>query len=114
MIYGPVSQVHIDQSTVASIARVHRHIPASDVPKLLSNRFQIINLWRPIHHPAVDFPLALCDSRSVNLTEIVPVTLIFPDREGELLAVNYNEKHRWWYMRGMTPDDIVLIKWQVA
>ncbi|KAH9483451.1 Hydroxylase/desaturase CTB9 [Psilocybe cubensis] len=110
LIYGPVSMVHIDQSNDASVARVHLHMPAADVPKLLSKRFQIINLWRPIHHTALDYPLALCDSRSVDPTDIVPVKLIFPDRVGELLSVKHSEKHKWWYLRGMTPDDIVLIK----
>ncbi|PPQ90528.1 hypothetical protein CVT25_015818 [Psilocybe cyanescens] len=109
-INGPVSQVHVDQSSPASIARVHRHLPASDVSKLLEKRFQIINLWRPIHHPALDWPLALCDHRSVEVADIVPVALIFPDREGETLGVKYNENHKWKYLRGMTPDEIVLIK----
>jgi len=107
----PVSQVHVDQSAKASIARVHRHLPAKDAPKLLEARFQIINLWRPIHHPALDWPLALCDYRSVDLSrEIVPVSLIYPDREGETLSVRYSEHHKWKYLHGMTPDEIVLIK----
>ncbi|TFY73522.1 hypothetical protein EWM64_g10490, partial [Hericium alpestre] len=80
----PAQSVHVDQTTAASIARVHRHLPASDVPSLLTKRFQIINLWRPIHHAAYDFPLALCDYRSVNPAEdLIPVTLVYPDREGE-------------------------------
>ena len=63
----PVSQVHVDQTAASFIARVHRHLPASDVPKLLERRFQIINLWRPIAAPALDWPLALCDYRSIDL-----------------------------------------------
>jgi hypothetical protein len=106
----PVSAVHVDQSTEAAIARVHRHLPASDAPKLLEGRFQIINLWRPIHHPAIDWPLALCDYRSVGPKDIYPVALVYPDREGETLGVQYNENHKWKYLSGMTPDELVLIK----
>ncbi|KAH9477751.1 Hydroxylase/desaturase CTB9 [Psilocybe cubensis] len=109
-VNGPVPQVHIDQSAPASIARVHRHMPVDEVPKLLEQRFQIINLWRPIHHAAYDWPLALCDYRSVDPVDVVPVALIFPDREGETLGVKYNPNHKWKYLRGMTPDEIVLIK----
>ena len=108
----PASQVHVDQSTSAAIARVHKHLPASEVPKLLEGRFQIINLWRPIAIPALDWPLALCDYRSVDIKkDTFPVALVFPHRQGETLGVKYNENHKWKYLRGMTPEEIVLIKW---
>ncbi|KAF8965433.1 hypothetical protein BDZ97DRAFT_1812145 [Flammula alnicola] len=107
----PVSQVHVDQTTDSAIARVHRHLPASDAPKLLERRFQIINLWRPIEVPAFDWPLGLCDYRSVDTKEdVFPMALIYPDREGETLGVKYNPNHKWKYLRGMTPEEIVLIK----
>ena len=94
----PVSQVHVDQTTASAIARVHRRLPASDVPKLLERRFLIINLWRPIASPAIDWPLTLCDYRSV-------------DREGETLGIKYNENHKWKYLEGMKPEEFVVIKW---
>jgi len=110
----PVSLVHVDQTTTSSVAHVHRHLPPSDAPVLLKRRFQIINLWRPISHPALDWPLALCDYRSVDVEkDLVPVALICPDREGETFCVKFNEAHKWKYMQGMKPDEFVLIKWCV-
>ncbi|KAF9524914.1 hypothetical protein CPB83DRAFT_819389 [Crepidotus variabilis] len=110
----PVSQAHVDQTTKASVARVHRHLPADEAPELLKKRFQIINLWRPISHAALDYPLALCDYRSVEPEkDTFPIALVkrlYPDREGETLGVRYSEKLKWKYLRGMTPDEIVLIK----
>ncbi|TFK34703.1 hypothetical protein BDQ12DRAFT_689422 [Crucibulum laeve] len=107
----PVSQAHVDQTTASSIARVHRHLPPSDAPSLLKRRFQIINLWRPISHIALDSPLALCDYRSVDTkNDVLPVALVYPDREGETLGVKYNPNHKWKYLRGMTPDEVVFIK----
>ncbi|KAJ7695473.1 hypothetical protein B0H17DRAFT_1008577 [Mycena rosella] len=107
----PVAQTHIDQTNASSVARVHRHLPAEDVPELLKHRFQIINLWRPISHPAVDWPLALCDFRTVDpANDILPVALVFPDREGETFGVKYNPKQKWTYFSGMTPEEFVLIK----
>ncbi|KAJ3512656.1 hypothetical protein NLJ89_g3398 [Agrocybe chaxingu] len=88
----PVAQVHVDQTTAASIARVHRHLPATDAPRLLERRFQIINL-------SVD-----------QKGDMFPVALIYPDREGETQGVKFNENHKWKYLRGMTPDEVVLIK----
>jgi hypothetical protein len=58
----PVSSVHVDQTTASAVAHVRRHLPPEDVEGLLQRRFQIINLWRPIHHAAHDWPLALSTS----------------------------------------------------
>jgi hypothetical protein len=108
---GPVSSVHVDQTTASAVARVWRHLPSEDVEGLLERRFQIVNLWRPIHHVALDWPLALCDFNSVDRSrDLVPHTLKYPDRDGETYGVQWNESHRWKYVRGMTPEEGVLIK----
>jgi len=107
----PVTGVHVDQTAASAAVRVHCHLPPTDAPELLRRRFQIINLWRPISHEAYDWPLALCDYTSINFKEdLVPSRLIYPDREGETFAVKYNPNHRWNYLRGMRPDEYVLIK----
>lgn len=107
----PVPFVHVDQTAESSAARVRRHLPESDVPELLKRRFQIINLWRPIDHAAWDWPLALCDYRSIDVNnDLVPTTLKYPDRDGETLSVKFNPNHKWKYLKGMEPDEFVLIK----
>ncbi|KAF9552780.1 hypothetical protein CPC08DRAFT_822679 [Agrocybe pediades] len=107
----PASSAHVDQTASAAVALVHQHIPESEAPALLKKRFQIINLWRPISHPAWDWPLALCDYRSVDPgNDTVPVALRFPNRKGETMGVKYNPNQKWKYLHGMTPDEGVLIK----
>ncbi|KAG5349131.1 hypothetical protein E4T56_gene4074 [Termitomyces sp. T112] len=107
----PVSQAHVDQTTKASIARVHRHLPADEAPELLQHRFQIINLWRPISHSALDWPLTLCDYRSFDPEkDTVPIALIYTDYEGETLGVKYNPNQRWKYFHNVTPSEAILIK----
>ncbi|KAG1847352.1 hypothetical protein DFJ58DRAFT_747055 [Suillus subalutaceus] len=107
----PVTEVHVDQTLTAAIGRIHKHLPPSEAPSLLRRHFQIINLWRPISHAAVDWPLALCDFRSVDFEkDLVPVGLIYPDREGETFGVKYNPNHQWKYMKAMTPEEFILIK----
>jgi hypothetical protein len=108
---GPVKLVHVDQTQASAIARVHRHLPPSDAPDLLKRRFQIINLWRPIENPAWENPLALCDFSSTSAErDLVPTTLIYPDREGQTASVKFSPEHRWKYVKGMRPDEYVLIK----
>ncbi|KAK7050432.1 hypothetical protein R3P38DRAFT_2503904 [Favolaschia claudopus] len=107
----PVPQTHVDQTNKAAVARVHRHLPASDVPTLLNHRFQILNLWRPISHPAIDWPLSLCDFRTVDpKTDVFPVALRYPDREGETAGVVFNANQKWTYFTGVTPEEVILIK----
>ena len=111
----PALAVHVDQTPSAVENRVKRHLPAEDVPTLLANRYQIINLWRPINHAADDHPLALCDFRSVDFeNDLVTVKLRYTNYEGETFGVKFNEKHRWKYLKGMQPDEGVLLKWCVA
>jgi len=110
---SPVQIAHVDQTAESAARRVRLHLPEADVPDLLSRRFQIINLWRPIQNPAWQFPLALCDFRSVANQpggDFVPSTLKYLDRDGETLAVKHNDRHRWKYVAGLTPDEFVLIK----
>ncbi|KAJ6555123.1 hypothetical protein DFH09DRAFT_1493249 [Mycena vulgaris] len=107
----PAAMTHVDQTKASAVARVHRHLPAEEVPELLKHRFQIINLWRPISHPADDWPLALCDFRTVDpVNDILPVALILPDLEGELGGVKYNPNQKWTYFSGVAPDELILIK----
>ncbi|KAG1847341.1 hypothetical protein DFJ58DRAFT_717223 [Suillus subalutaceus] len=98
----PVNQVHVDQTPESATARVHRHLPAGEAEKLVKKRFQIINLWRPYLSP--------CNRPSIGVKDLVPVTLVYPDREGETFGVKFNPTHRWKYERGMKPDEVVLIK----
>ncbi|KAJ7621078.1 hypothetical protein FB45DRAFT_980681 [Roridomyces roridus] len=107
----PVPQTHVDQTPKSAVERVHRHLPADEAPELVKHRFQIINLWRPISHPAHDFPLGLCDFRSVVTSKaVLPVALVYPDREGETYGVRYTPGQKWTYFSGVTPEELILIK----
>lgn len=105
---GPVQRVHIDQSYQASKNRVTYHLP-DEALTLLKGRYQIINVWRPIKTIYKD-PLAVADAHSVPDSDLVPVKLIYPNREGETYTVKPNKAHKWYYRYGQTPDIVTLIK----
>lgn len=104
----PVRQVHIDQSYKAGRMRVETHFP-SEAPRLLKGRYQIINVWRPIKTILKD-PLGVADATSVPDSDLLPVQLIYPDRVGETFTVKANDQHRWYYLYGQRPDEVMLIK----
>lgn len=134
----PVQQVHVDQTPGAAEARVRRHLPPEEAEELLKGRYQIINVWRPIENPASDFPLAVMDWRTTTPEDFVKVDLLYPKRttsddgddrgkealpdskslkstegyevKGETFAVQPSEKHRFYYVKDMTPDETMFIK----
>ncbi|ESZ90872.1 hypothetical protein SBOR_8741 [Sclerotinia borealis F-4128] len=107
-IRGPVQRVHIDQSYAASPRRVTHHLP-EEAEKLLKGRFQIINVWRPIKTILKD-PLGVAAANSVNEEDLVPIKLIYPDREGETLSVRHAPGHKWHYLYKQSPGEVLLIK----
>lgn len=108
VLRGPVNRVHIDQSYKAARSRVPYHLP-EESEKLLSTRHQIINVWRPIRRIFKD-PLTVADAHSVPDSDLVPIPLIYPGRNGETLGVLPNKAHKWFYLYGQTPEEVLLIK----
>ncbi|KAL5334153.1 amino acid permease-domain-containing protein [Aspergillus crustosus] len=105
---GPVQRVHIDQSYSASKNRVKHHLP-TESEELLKGRYQIINVWRPIK-PIFKDPLATADAHTVPDSDLVPIKLIYPDREGETYGVRANPAVKWYYRFGQPVDLVTLIK----
>ncbi|CAJ2504168.1 Uu.00g115620.m01.CDS01 [Anthostomella pinea] len=106
---GPVQRVHVDQTYQASLSRVAHHLPAEEASVLLQGRVQIINAWRPIKRVERD-PLAVADAHSVSEDDLVPIGLIYPTRKGETFGVRHSDRHRWYYKKGLAPDEVLLIK----
>jgi hypothetical protein len=105
----PVARVHVDHTDRSGPQRVRDLVP-EEAEKLLKGRVQIINLWRPIRGPLLDSPLAVCDARTVQPGELVASDLVYPNRIGETYAVKYNPAHQWFYVPGMTVDEVLLLK----
>ncbi len=87
-----------------------RDLLPDEAEALLRGRVQIINLWRPLHGPLWDAPLAVCDARTVHPADLIPSDLVYPERVGETYSVTYNPSHRWYYLSAMQPDEALLLK----
>ncbi|EPS43934.1 hypothetical protein H072_2138 [Dactylellina haptotyla CBS 200.50] len=108
----PVARVHVDQTTSAAFNRVKRHL-GDRADELVKNRFQLINVWRPIQHTASDHPLAVGAFKSLNRNkDLLPTTLVYPDPlpNGETYSVAHSPSHEWYYVKDMTIDEIMFIK----
>jgi hypothetical protein len=87
-----------------------RDLMGDQAEALLEKRAAIINVWRPIARPAVDWPLALADARSVAPGDLIASELRFQHRTGEIYVVAHNPEQRWFYVSEQQPDEAMLIK----
>lgn len=108
----PVPRVHIDQTPNAAIARVRRHM-GNRAEGLLKKRFQLINFWRPIQHPAEDHPLAVCNYASTDpQRDLVSTALVYPDPlpNGETYNVTHHPDQEFYYVKAQRTDEVTFIK----
>lgn len=122
----PASEAHVDFETRAAIAYA-RALYEENFPEGPGySRFIASSLWRPIAPPPHDWPIAVVDFRSVKDDEGTRNVMVVVDElpteqemldpiegEDDLPAASifpFNPDHRWWYFSGMTPADVLFIK----
>lgn len=101
-----VGRVHNDYSESSGKRRLNMISAAAD----FDFPFIILNLWRPVFHPAFDAPLAVCDARSFARRDWLECDVIYPDRQGEIYLGTYSDDHRWYYYPGMLPGEVLAFK----
>lgn len=78
-------------------------------------RWALYNLWRPFTPPPQDFPLAVCDARTVAPDDEITVTALTIERgdrhvRHDTTGYRHNPAHRWYYYRDMTRDEVLVFK----
>jgi hypothetical protein len=114
----PVDQVHNDYTQQSGPKRKREILDESGRSDLSDRRVAFVNLWRPIVGPVWDNPLAVCHARSVSPEDLVPTDihhfgeddLKVPRHSGQIYSVRHNPTHRWFYVSGMRPDEVLLLK----
>jgi len=114
----PVDQVHNDYTEQSGPKRKQEILDAAGRSDLADRRVAFVNLWRPITGPVLDNPLAVCDARSVSLEDLVATDihhfgeddLTVPRHSGQIYSVRHNPAHGWFYVSGMRPDEVLLLK----
>ena len=109
-VSSPVLFAHNDYTATSGPRRVRELLPAAEAEALLTHRFCVINVWRPINVPAQDQPLAVCDATSMDPKDFIPTDLIFAHRTGEIYSVAYNPEQRWFYFPSLEPGEAMLLK----
>jgi hypothetical protein len=77
-------------------------------------RWAMYNVWRTFSPPPQDFPLAVCDARSISPSDEVTVTAITAELSGDIVhdttSYVHNPAHRWYWFPDMTVDEVIVFK----
>jgi len=104
---GAAGRVHCDFTAASAQRRLQLELgPRADQVR----RYAILNLWRPVRHPVLDAPLAMCDARTVAAGELIASDIIYPERRGEIYQLLHNPEHAWSYFPAMTRDEVLIFK----
>lgn len=106
----PVDYVHNDYTETSGPQRVRDLLEPAEAGELLTRRFAVINVWRPIRGPVQDKPLAVLDAQSMGPNDFVATDLVYRDRTGEIYSVHHRPTHRWYYVSEMQADEALLLK----
>ena len=70
-----------------------------------------LSIWRLLKGPNNDWPLALCDYRTVNPErDSLSNDILFREETGENMLLKYNGAHRWYYMSDQDVDDVIVFR----
>ncbi|PVH79056.1 hypothetical protein DL98DRAFT_461726 [Cadophora sp. DSE1049] len=104
---GPARGVHNDITYESGPLVINRFMSDDEKAQFLKPgyQFRIINTWRTLIPVLEDRPLAFCDSRSVDPSDLVAADRIIPGNVGEVYYLTYNPKHQWYWPEKQTPEE---------
>ena len=105
----PAYLVHNDYTASSGYVCLQENL-GDDAELLAAGRFQIVNIWRPLVDPVEDYPLALCDARSVKQADLVDTERRAPNHTGEIQLAVHASRQQWYYFPEMRPDEVLLFK----
>jgi len=70
----------------------------------------IINVWRVTKGPNNDWPLALCDFRSVNMADLEFNDVIHRTYVGESIRAYQNDQHKWYFLGDQRTEEVAIFR----
>ncbi|MFM2370837.1 MAG: hypothetical protein RIS85_559 [Pseudomonadota bacterium] len=127
-IQPPAGEAHVDYNELTG-RRAAQRVYADRFPYGPGyKRYICFSLWRTFSEGPQDWPLAVCDGRTVDDEETASNTLFVVDEfptgdaltapiegEDQMIAATIfrqRDRHRWWYFSNMAADDVLLFKFQ--
>ncbi|KAI0147059.1 hypothetical protein GGR57DRAFT_264726 [Xylariaceae sp. FL1272] len=108
--YGlPIPLAHTDY-TLEYISKLIGQLCGDKADNIRQRRHQMINVWKPLRGPLRDWPLAMCDVRTVASGDLEPLDEVHDSDVLESYQVLYNPTQEWWYLSNQGADEILVFK----
>jgi len=127
-IQPPAGEAHVDYNEITGRRAAERAYPAAFPEGPGYKRYVCVSFWRTFSPGPQDWPLAICDGRTVSDEEATSNTLFVVDElpigdaltapvagEDQMIAASifrHRARHRWWYFSNMAASDVLLFKFQ--
>jgi len=111
---GPAGWAHVDFEAGEIDAMLRASLERAGRAFKPFSRYVLYQGWRALSPPPQDYPLALCDGRTVAAGDLVPIDYLQDagGREGVVRSwgCRYSPRHQWWYFPDMTIDEMIVFK----
>jgi hypothetical protein len=114
----PVPAPHSDYTDASAVQRMRDKFGA-DADERLKGRFAIVNAWRSMTGIIEQWPLTVCDARTIDDSTLHATRREAPlraepsfeyNRPSSTRHATYDGNHRWFYFPRMTRDEVLLFK----
>jgi len=114
----PVPAPHSDYDESSARQRMRDKF-GDGADERLRGRFAIVNVWRSMSGPIEQWPLTVCDSRTIDDDFLISTRREAPirpepsfeyARPSATRHAAYDARHRWYYFPRMTRDEVLLFK----
>lgn len=114
----PVSAAHADYNDNSAMQRLE-DVLGDKAGERLGKRFSIINVWRSMNSVIQEWPLAVCDARTINNSLLYSTVRQAPiraepsfeySRASETRHAAYDADNKWFYFPNMDRNEALLFK----
>jgi hypothetical protein len=106
----PSDNMHCDFTLPVAQETVRQIVPPDELEERPGARILQLNLWRPIAGPLRTMPLTVCDASTLKPESFVRTPLVRPDFASEFTTLAHDPAQRWYYLPGMTRDEVIVFK----
>ena len=103
---------HLDYDADEAAVQLRETLERTERDVAPFSRYVLYQTWRVLTDPPQDFPLAICDWRTVGATtsfrSCTTSAADGSDVTYRSQASHYSERHDWWYFPDLTVDDLLL------
>jgi hypothetical protein len=101
---------HVDFSVYGAYLRMKAVFP-EEVEDFTNRNYDFINVWRVLKGPNDDWPLAICDSRSVDFqNDVICNDALYSNRVGENRLLHASDQQQWYYLSAQEEDDLIVFR----